>query len=568
MPINIQGAIDAIVSDEFPEWTILLGIGAYNEANLIDETGFYDLQIDEQLNSIPTASLTFVNHTEDELQDVAIRIYKDGKKRFTGVIKRCSNTYLSNELSCECLGIAFQVQRYNIKNIQDFKNTKSSEIINKWLNPNDPENIRDEGWIDEDVGWKLEIDTINDFLIDYRLESGNFLNHINEICNLNFWEWWVEEDDSTDGISQRKFMIKSRRGLETPSITFSQESTAYNAIIDKDKDKLINAVLVSGSSSQVSNTSTTAAGFFHMGDEETPTAMGYVIGSESVLAKPVITGDTKLVLESTSGYVTPGIYTVKIDDEELEYDTVDETTLTLVEGTHATDPHEPGTPVLMISLMRAYIPPSVIDGSQLVWIGNELIRYGSVDYWGIHDLERGQTYNDKGTPVYAHGDGTKVLGGGNSLNVPNENSSIGMWGQSDNKISNSGSTNRDGLDKYGMSVILNAQKFEPFGTFQCSLDEIKDLKPGDAFYIKEHTSSETIIKRCTGLFFDGDIVTISFGLNENYILNQFESIIKVDNTTYAKQDLDDSIIVKHVSPDGSSISYYDKNNNERWVALR
>jgi len=576
--ININTVINSITSDDFPEWTVLLGIAPYDADNLLDESFFYDLEIEEKMNTLPTASLVFVDKTEEDLQDQHIRIYKDGEKRFTGIIKKCSKAYRSNEISCQCLNIAYDLQKITVKGIRDFQEIKSSEIINLWLNPNDPENLTQEGWDkDSETDWILDYDAaiaVNDFNISYRLESGNYLQHINNICILNYWEWWVEEVDSDSALAKRYLKISSHRGKEFPSQTFKLESSAYDAIIDKDKDKLKNTLLISGGSSQVSNTSTTSAGFFHMGDDETPIAMGYVIGSESILKKPVIIGDEELYLESVSGYVTPGTYKIKIDGEELEYDAVvdgeeeGEHKLILVDDQPATQPHEPGTPVLMISLMRAYIPPSVNNGSRKVWIGNELIQYGSLSYWGLENLTRGCNYNDEPTPVYAHGDGTKIFNGENTLKEPNEKSSIGQWEQCDSRLSVTGPISRDGLDKYGTSVLLASQKYEHFGSFQCSLDEIQTLIIGDAFYLQEYGTNEKVIRRCMGLAFKGDVVVISFGLNEDYILNQFDSLNRIDNSTFTNQDLDDDKTVIEVSPDGKSILYLDGNGNERWVTIR
>lgn len=550
MTVDIQAAIDAITSDDFPGWTVLLGIGAYSEDNLLDETVFYELAIDEKSNSIPTATLTFVDKTEEDLQDRGIRIYLDGVKKFTGKIKKCSKAYRTNQVFCECIGIVTEFQDCNITELQDLRNKKSSVIIQTYLKP---------------TNWTIEINTdSNDYILNYRLESGNFLQHINEICILNYWEWWVEEGDSETGISTRKLMIASRRGIETPAVTLSLESSAYDAIIDKDKDKLKNAVLVSGSSSQASNMSTTASGFFAMGDEETPSAMGYLIGSESYLTNPVIIGDTELVLEDVSGYQDSGI--VQIDDEEITYSARNIITNTLTIAA-ATTAHEPDTPVLIISLMRAYVPVSVQNSVKKLWIGNELVQYGSVDYWGIHDLTRGCTYEDSETPAYAHGDGTKIFSGENSLSVPAEESSIGTWGQKDSRVSNIGSTDRDGLDKYGTSILLNSQRYEQFGSFICVINELSTLVVGDAFYLQEYGTETKTIRRIMGLKFAGDIVTITFGLNEDYILTQFDSLQKIGNSTYVKQDLNDETNAIEVSADKKSVKIQQQDGSYKWVPV-
>ena len=550
MTIDIQGIIDSITSDDYPAWTVLLGVGAYNKSNLLDESEFYDLVIDDKSNSIPTATIVFVNKTEDDLQDVAIRCYLDGEKKFTGKIKKCSKAYMTNQVSCTCLGIAAEIQDEFIKEKQDIRNTKSSEIIQTYLVP---------------TGWTVVINTSeNDFIVNYRLESGNFLQHINNICVQNYWEWWVEETDSLTTISTRKLKIASWRGIETPQATFTLEKSAYEAIIEKDKEKLKNTVLVSGSSSQASNTSTTAAGFFTMGDENTATAMGYVIGSESYLAEPVVIGDTIITLEDVSGYQDTG--TIQIDDEQLDYTARDATgnTLTIEAATVA---HDPDTPVLMISLMRAYVPASV-TGSGKVWIGNELLSYGSADSTGLHNLTRGEEYDGEETPAYAHGDGTKIFNGNNSLSAPADDSSIGTWGQADSRVSQIGSTDRDGLDKYGTSILLNSMKYEQFGSFNSTVDELNGLEIGDEFYLQEYGSDDKVMRRCMGLKFSGDILTITFGLNEDYILQQFDSVNKIDSSTYVKQDLNKDTEIKEVSSDRKSVKIEQEDGTYKWLAIK
>lgn len=590
MPVDINGAIAAIVSDEFPAWTVLLGYGAYNVNNLLDESEFYDLKIEAKMNTIPTASLIFVNKKEDDLQDIQIRIYLDGVKKFAGYIRKCSDAYRSTEVAVECLGLEFDIQKKNVTKIKDFRFVKTSEIISKWLNPNVIEVDGETSWLEEDMGtsptgWRLNIDdSVNDFVINYRLESGNFLQHINTLCVKNYWEWWTEEKDSESGLAKRYFYIAPYRGKESPSVTFSIEKTAYNAIIDKNKEKLKNAVLVSGSSSQMSNTSTTASGFFDMGDEETPTAMGYVIGNESYLSKPAYIGDTEIHLEDVSGYTTPGEYRIQIGEDGPYYvydevvDDGDEKKLVFIDGVKLTAAYPPGTPILMIDLLRAYVPASVTNWDNKVWIGNECIEYESVSTWGLEKLTRGVKPDGiHPTPQYAHGDGTKIFSGANSLTNPDTNSSIASYGQVDSRISNVGSADRDGLDKYGTSVLLTSQKYEQFGTFIVSVDKLSTVVIGDAFYLKEYGSDTQILRRCMGLNFDGDIVTITFGLNEDYILNQFESVTRIDNATYVKQDLNAEYDVVEVSDDGKSVKIcydneYDQNTGVKtplykWIRM-
>lgn len=627
MTIDIQDKIDSITSDDYPAWTVLLGIGYYDEDNLLDESEFYDLVIEDKANSISTASLIFVNKDEDDLLDKGIRIYLDGKKKFSGYIKKCSKAYLSNEVSCNCLGLATKIQDESITEKVDLRNIKSSDIIKDHLQP---------------TGFTIEFDEKigNDFVLNYRLESGNYLQHINNICVLNYWEWWIEETDSSTALATRKLMIATLRGVETPKISFSLEESAYEAIIEKDKEKLKNAILVNGSSSQASNTSSTAAGFFKMGTSATPTAMGSVIGSESYLARSApsdgtsvtittstlkdsaTVGDTSLTLNSVTKY--PGVGTIQIDDEVLEYSSKSNSTgilnltstVTKAHGSGSTvylvlsledvsgyqntgtvqiddekieyiakntnantltlsktlsASHEPDSPVLLISLMRAYVPESV-SGAGKVWVGNELIEYSTIDYWGLHDLTRGAKYNDKETPVYAHGDGTRIFKGTDSLTSPDTGSSIGTYGQSDSRVSNIGSADRDGLDKYGVSVLLNSMKYEQFGSINTTVDEISPPKEtieiGDEFYLKEYGSTEKVMRRCMGLKYSGDVVTVTFGLNEEYILNQFDSVNKIDAATYVKQDLDNSKTIHEVSADSSAVKVQLADGTYKWATVR
>jgi hypothetical protein len=560
-------------TETYPKWTVLLGIGGTIPAGdpptsvWYEDTDFSDIQITDKINQIPIATLTFHDKTAEDLKDQNIRIYLDGKKKFSGVIRTANDVRLTSKVEIEARGLADYPHKKVIENIIDIKNTLSSKILEDYLTY---------------PGWTFDIENDNntDYKIDYRIEKGNYLMHIVAIAALNYWDWWCEGVDSETGMETRKVCMRDQRGNQTPSVTFKLEETAYDATITTDKEKVKNSIVIAGSSSAASNLSTTATGFWAMEaeDEEeeedkTYQAFGYLIGSESVLAEPLKVDDQKIVLVDGSGYESSG--TVLIEETEFVYtgkdeDDEDGNTLTLAEK--SVTAHDPQTPVLIQSLLRAYVPAALKTKSDesinlTFWLGNELVTCEEIDYWGLKNLTRGVTYDGSATPIYAHKKGTRIYSGEYSPSNPHANSSITKNSRQDMRTTAIGVVDRDGLDKYGSSILQSLQVAVSFGSHYIALDELSGLEVGDCFFVQEYGETTTETRRCTGIVFSETSAEIIFGLNEEWITQQFDDISKIEDSTYAKDDKSDTTEVIAVSDDDRSVQIENDDGTYSWIPL-
>lgn len=548
-------------TETYPVYTILLGIGAYSSSNinLYSNSYFTEPKITDKINTIPAATLTLHNLNSsglpdgcilktvapEDLKDVHIRIYKDGIQIFAGDITASEETYNSGTIKLTAAGNAEKLHQEVISETKDIDATLSSTILK--------ENFTYSTWT-----W--DIDVSNDFVLDWRIETGNFLSHINAICITNFWEWWIEEIDSSSGISSFVVHITSSRGTGVRKYV-QFEDNAFNTSITYDQTKVVNVITVTGASAQSSDLSTQASGFFDLGSDTSGTTaeMGFVIGSESYLTEPLSSDEVgTITVSDASDYPDKG--TVMIDDEEIVYTAKTDTTLTgLTRGDSPAD-HSPNAPVLNLTQLAVYLPSSMTGTS--FWIGNELVSAMRTPGY-LTSIDRGQN----NSPKYAHKAGTKIFSGEYSLSNPNTNSSISLYGRADKSISVTGPTNRDTLDKYGVSLLLSSQKFTQFGSYNATLSEMQGVEVGDYLIITEYGSSSSILKRCTGLIYNDDIVEVIFGLNEEWIFNQFDDITKIRDLASTKADKASPTTITGVSDNGKAVKYTDSDGNSKWVKM-
>lgn len=542
--------ITKLVETPYPGYEILIGTGEYSpdNPNLYSDTSFFDFKVIDKMNQIPQCNVTFHSVKQADLESKMIRVYLDGEKIFSGFIPKAVQSYKSLDTVCEALGLAEEMHKRTITKQKDFKYKPTSSIINDCL-------LFD--------NWAYDIDSTPDYILNYRVEKGNYLMHINYLSVINFWEWWITEEDSP---ISRTIHVKAHRGNLTPSVTFTLETNAAEGSITKSKETVKNFISVTGASSQASNLSAISAGFFDMGDKDNPTEMGHVIGSESCLAELFNSTDWKMHLENVSGYYDSG--KVQIDDEQIEYVAIAGDYLFLIRppageelltwaptsaqlsGMPAHLSHQPGQPVLNISLLRAYVPPTI---KNTVWIGEELIKCGSIDYWGLHDLQRGYPFKGEPTDAYAHGDGTKIFNGDYSPTEPSTNSSIALYSKIEQRAQAIGAMDRDALDKYASSILLSLFRNKDYGSFIVPLDQLKGLVVGDVFYLVEYGKTERVQHRCTGIEYGLQTAIINFGLNEEGILQQFDDIGKTTDVTFAKPDKAGTTSINMVSPDSKSV---------------
>jgi hypothetical protein len=131
-----------------------------------------------------------------------------------------------------------------------------------------------------------------------------------------------------------------------------------------------------------------------------------------------------------------------------------------------------------------------------------------------------------------------------------------------------GAVDRDGLDKCGSSILRSLQTAVSFGSHFIALDELQGLEVGDYFFLQEYGETKKTTKRCTGIVFSAVTAEIIFGLNEEWITQQFDDISKIEDTTYARDDKSDTTEVIEVSDDDSSVKIQNADGTYSWVPLK
>jgi len=537
----------------FPRYTAVVSLSTGDVT--YDEGQFYDFKIVDKLNQIPQVTMTFVQASKEAFDKRPIRVYLGDVKIFTGQIIQTKTDYLSPTLYIEARGLVEHLHNAVIKDKTDFKATQSSTIITTKL-----------GYSLDGKSWTYSLvgDNLLDLIIDYRMETGNYLMHIANLAVLNRWDWWVTEDAS------KNVTVNLGRRKQSPATlpAFDVNTNAFNTDVSLNTDKIKNSITTTGSSSKSSNQKSVIMGIYDLGDGETEAQdYGWVNCNESQLAQAMTAAATEAYLLDVTDYQTVTTRTIQIGDEKITYtgvDLVNKKLTGLTRGANSTTAavHSPGDDVLMISYFACSPPPRF--NTTAMWVGTELMTFSSFTSLNLVDVARGVN----GTPKYAHKKGAVCYSGANNLTTPHPESSVGMYGIHEQRATMVGAQDIDTLDKYGFALLQALQENTRFGSFQVIASGLQGLQPGDYFTLKLYGSTETETHRCTGIEYSQGIVTIYFGLNEEWILQQFDDIGKVQDQAYCKEDKVSSYTVLEKATDGKSVKIQHSDGTYEWVAVR
>lgn len=593
---------EVIIGTGYPEFVIRVTKGT--EIHEFYPNEYDSLTVDNKLNLIPVITcrlFSIKRHdgmklTVENLEKSKIRVYKvidgTGKQIFAGVISEAKKSPKSYQIDITGYGYAHcariqtttkmkeAVSEYALQVYESLEGletravgARSSFFVKYAIGL--PEAFAAFGISSGNITYDIESDP--DYRIVYRREAGNSLTHLSQISKINFWDWWVEEtDNSVDeaGVETTKITVhtSSEKGKFLPNVVYETDVHLITEDTAHDKDKLKNIIQATGGSNATSNIAGYYQGTFAMGDEENPTQMGYVISNESKLAQPVSPGATSITLVDATDYLQTGkgddaYGEVQIGDEKLKWVRKGENDPNkLVLQSPAVDYHSPGDDVLMLNLLKAYIHPSMLlEGEAITdfMIGYESVMDATVTPWGLEKMTRS---SDNG---YCHREGTKIFRSVYSLSSAHEDSSIGKYGRQDMRINAIGASDHDGVDKFGISVLLALQGQIDYGSINIALDELpEEIEEGDYIYVKPYDSEEKFKVRITGIQYTEEVAILYYGTNDEYINQQFENIGTVEDSTYCRDDKIQEIDIIQVSPDGRSALVKDDAENYKWVRIR
>lgn len=560
------------VGEDYPEYVIMTEGGTFYP----DE--FDDIEVSDKLGVVP--SLTCTLHTiprrdgdpitPESLEGTKIRAYRVragyGTQIFAGVVTSAKQVPKKYKIKVNALGLAHLAQKRTLtkKTEDEVEQTYGTSGSSLPGIPGVLSSVIIQNGLELDETFDnptYDIDAEPDYKIPYRVESGNALQHLAQICAINFWDWWIEETNDTTGAVT--IHCKSQRG-HLKSVTYEADIHLIEDEMAHDKDKVKTVISASGSSSAVSNITSRALGTFTMATSDTPIIMGHVLANESTLAESAPKGSTQIKLRDATDYLVTKIASsshgsegiLQIGTEEITWTEKDETNPNILKLKNPTlYDHSPDDNVLMINLLKAYIPAEMGSMTQFK-IGDEIIN-GTVTPWGLETLTRGSN-------GYCHRDGTKIFppeaGAGSSLSE---------YGRHDQRVSVVGASDRDVVDKYGISILLGLHDKLDYGYIEIALDDLRDwFDIGDWFHIIPFGETDKKKVQCTGFIYTNETVQIYFGCNENALLTQFEDLQTVDDVTYCRDDKLREVEILATSEDGKAVYVKDTANRSRWVRLR
>lgn len=466
-----------------------------------------------------------------------ITIVLGSRDLLTGVISHVERDESSNAIRIECIEIGTRVRDLQVTTKTLYQEKTTGEILLALIPANNPP---DHYWdTDFEVGVKM----------NYRLELGNYLMHIANLCLLAGLDWWISTENSLHTIHCR-----THRGSLTPGAIWTARLTALNLKRSTSKEDIFNSITAIGSSQEMKGSATTLNANTERITELT--------GTETNLSANCTAAATKIYGVNITDYVVGN--TIQVGTEKMTITAkgaLGEMTVTrAVSGTTAAA-HYVGDAVLMITSLAI---ESVNDLDHdlgipaKVWIGSEKIQITGAYGGKILNLTRGV---DSTTP-YAHRAGTLVMSANNTNAAPEDGSSIKNYGVRGMRQSVIGIADLDGLDKYAGAVMMQLKDLLPGGSFQVPLSSFPvAMGLGDTFSLVEYGISGSTNYRIAGLIWDiSGLVTVEYGHPEEWILANFQDAAKaMQLATQATapaaqapiiQSSDDGKMVQVQSPDG------------------
>lgn len=430
-----------------------------------------------------------------------IRIFLGGRHIFQGVVSHVERDEDSNDVRLEAVGAATKIRDIQVTSKTLYTETMTGILLEGLKPPGD--------------SWTTDIET--GVKMNYRMELGNNLMHLANLCLLSGLDWWVSTDPET-GV--HTIHCRSHRGDGVSKATWTARLNAFNLKRSASKEDIYNSITAIGSSQEMQGASTVM--------NANTIRMTTLTSSETTLAENIIEDDTSFEVVNSSSYAVGD--TIQIGTEKMEVASKPEENVLGVTraygGTTATA-HYAGDPVLQVTKL---VIASEDDLNQdegypaTVWIGSEKIDVTGVYGNQLQALTRGID----GTTPYAHRAGTLVLSADATNEEPEETSSIGYYGVRGMRQSVIGVVDMDGLDKYAGKVLMQLKDLLPGGAFQVKLGSFPEgMGIGDLFTLLEYGVAGSADHRVTGLVWDtSGTVTVEYGHPEEWILADFRDAAK------------------------------------------
>lgn len=474
----------------------------------------------------PAGSKVFIHPIPQEGDDV--RIYYGGRFLLSGVISNVEREEETSAVNLEVVEVSTRIRDIQVTSKTLHTEKRTGELLEMLIPP---------GW-GSDVEYGIKM--------NYRMEIGNNLMHLANLCVISGFDWWVTTDDSNPENLVHTIHCRSERGSSIPKATWSARLKALNLKRSDSKDHIYNSVTAIGSSAEMQGSSTTL--------NANTIRITSLVTTESVLAENIGPTDLSIVLLNATDYVVGD--SIQIGDEKLTISSKNGNALGVTRGQNSTvaESHHVGDPVLMITFLSV-LSSSDLDKSQgypqYVWIGSEKIRVTGIYGNRLQALTRG--VDD--TIPYAHRAGTLVLSADGSNEDPEEVSSIGLYGIRAMRQSVIGAADMDGLDKYAGAVLLELKELLPGGTLRVPLSAFpSNMVIGDTFTLQEYGVTGTSDHRITGLTWDkSGTVTVSYGHPEDWILADFADAAKAMQLATQKTPPAAQGAVIQTSPDGKMV---------------
>jgi len=425
-----------------------------------------------------------------------IEIYLGGRHLLTGIVSNVDRDESAGTVSVECVGMATKIRDIQVTSKTLWKDKLTGEILATLKPPGD-------NWgSDIEIGVKM----------DYRMELGNNLMHIANLCVLSGLDWWVSSYEGEHIVHCR-----DRRGSYIPLAEWTARLSALELTRSASKDGIYNSVTAIGSSQEMQGTSTTISA--------DTIRITRVASTESTLTNNPTASSTTLSLVNAVSYAVGATVQVGAEKVLITAKSGNNLTVTRGQGGTAAVAHYVGDPVLMITALGIASTSDLDKGlghPGSVWIGSEKIGIQSIYGGNLQNLVRGLD----GTPAYAHKAGTLVLADTNG--EPEETSSIGYYGVRGLRQSVIGVADRDGLDKWAGAVLMELKDLLPGGSFRVPLASFpSDMGVGDAFTLREYDVAGVTSHQISGLTWDlSGTVKVEYGHPEEWILADFADAAK------------------------------------------
>jgi hypothetical protein len=580
---------------------------------ILTEGQFNNLKIRKRLGQIHTCVFDVVNPSAaiiaQLIYNAPIRIRINGRLLFTGILKRIDKDDNVPIYHLFCEGGACILRDINVADTTSYAHTGSYYIIDDLLQPAT-------NWENYTTNWGY---------IDYTVTPGNALNHIENICKLEGFNWDVYQISSYRTISSYTAttleMVVDGDTIENDYYTGrygaynngSAANTGFTITAQTANTLTVSTIPTTvATGDQVilwgkyvfwaDKPSTTSATVEHWvinknacklnRKQDVDKIITSVVGvgqnpetarmvswatactfnfatldvSESCLTYPASSGDTFFSMYTTTDYAPNGI--VMIGDEKIRYTNKSATGIGPCtrgyNSTTATE-HYVGDDVLMVnSLTFVGNIPDGFPAAGSFWLGTELIDYTSKDSTHFYGLTRGAS----STPKYRHSENTYAFDFSYTDTNPEVSSPVGLYGLQKKTISVIGATIRTAIDKHVQNYLMSNKDLTEYGDFTLlSSDFWNDIDLNDRVLFTDKSGTDhtwTIIGTDHEQY---KPVIVYFGMPDEEIL---EDIAKVELVEYSAREKDENskiatIITLSYDEKQGLVQYED--GTRKWVML-